>query len=346
LRLIIASHSYAHPRQQLFAKELVKYCDLLCIAPTVWTVGLSKRQVEVIDGAPVELLNTTIPQDWFHSSWVGLEKVVQKFRPDVFWMVEEPWTCFALQGLNLAKRYGFKYGIFSWENIAKDFGNFFGGIERIVLDECDFIVAGNEECEEVLLSKGGEKAKITIMPMVGVDTSIFMPMGIEKRYDTIYVGNHLTWKGLPYIESVVRELGLKHLWVGEGNYQPIYGDRAGYGLYLDLPKYYNSARLAIHFSLKTPHWKEQFNYVSLESLACGLPIIVERTRVMEEIFSGCEAVNFVEEGDVKGLREKTKELLAKDESELKDLGRIGRNFVKTRYDNEVIAERLLEVVRA
>lgn len=171
---------------------------------------------------------------------------------------------------------------------------------------------------------------------------IFKPVDIEKEYDTIYIGNRLPWKGCPYIDSVVRELQTDHLWVGEGPYEPQYGDVTGYGVFTELPKYYNKAKIGIHFSLETRTWKEQFNYVSNEALSCGLPVIVEDTKIMRELFSGCEAVNFVEEGNVKELREKIGELLNLNPEEREDLGRKGREFVENNYSNTVQVDKLLK----
>ncbi|MEW5760357.1 MAG: glycosyltransferase family 4 protein [Candidatus Thermoplasmatota archaeon] len=316
------------------------------VSPTYWTIGLSPRKVEVIKGINIKLLNTTIPQDWLNSIFIGLDQVAKEFRPDFMWMIEEPHTLFALQGLEIAKKLECKYGVFTWENIVKFFPTPYKQNEQRVLEGADVIIVGNTEAKEVFIHyKNAQREKMVVMPMVGIDTNFFHPKNCEKKYTTLYVGNMLPWKGCPYIDAVVRELGTEHLWVGEGTYSPMYGDRAGYGDYLKLPDYYNSAKFTIHFSLPTESWKEQFNYVSCESLSCGLPVIVENSRIMKELFNGCKAVNFVEEGNVKSLRNKVKMLLEKDDKELEKMGKEGRKHIEKNFSNKIIAKRLIDCIK-
>ena len=343
MKILIAGHPLAHPRQMLFCKELNKLCDVFCVAPTHWTIGLTQRPVQPIPDLPIKLLSTTIPGDWLHSQWIGLDQVIAEFKPDILYMTEEPWTIFALQGLNLAKKYGCKYAIFSYENLYKEWGEVFGKIENQVLKEADFIIAGCEEAKEVLIKKGANPEKISVLPLVGIDTNHFKSFNQEREFDCLYVGNHLPWKGCGIIDTVLKQLNVKFANAGEGPYKFMYSSKSfGYTSHLDLPKVYNAGKVLVHFSFPTTGWKEQDCFVGKEALACETLLVTENTRIMREIFDGCPGVFFAENDDPDSLKNAIKTALENFDSI--DRTKCAK-FIDENYSNKVIAKKLLEVFK-
>ena len=53
--------------------------------------------------------------------------------------------------------------------------------------------------------------------------------------------------------------------------------------------------------LMTPHWEEAFGNVTIEAMACGVPVIAYRKGGLQDIVTSGKTGYLVEPGDVKGL---------------------------------------------
>ena len=51
----------------------------------------------------------------------------------------------------------------------------------------------------------------------------------------------------------------------------------------------------------TPHWEEAFGNVTIEAMACGVPVIAYRKGGLQDIVTSGKTGYLVEPGDVKGL---------------------------------------------
>ena len=343
---IVISHSGLHPRQQLFYSELSKRLDLAVVMPKHWTIGLTPRDPQIVEGLNLKmyLLPTTNLGDWWTAFYLGLEQVFERVKPDWVLTFEEPWSSFAYQTFLLKEKFKFKLHVFSWENLDYPIPEPWQSFYKKVLNGCNIFQAGNKECLELWEKRiSGISKKSFILPQSGIDTDLFKPLNIKKEFDLIFLGNKI-WpnKGCAFVDLATRELGLKLVDVGEGSYNFLFSMKSvGYGYYLDTPKYYNSARIATAHSMDTPRWKEQFaNYFSIESLACGLPVVNSDTSAFKEFLTPLdgECVFLTEQGNYTLFKENIKKALGVE----KRLINYGRNFVKKKFSNKVIAKELVK----
>jgi glycosyltransferase involved in cell wall biosynthesis len=205
----------------------------------------------------------------------GLEEAISDFNPDILYVMEEPFTPFALRCAKIAEEHDIPMAVFTWENVLdRSFGDRNDQIEAEVIDKADILVAGNEGAKKRLIHKCADEDKIAVCPQTGIATDIFKPMpDVEKTHDCAYFGRMVKEKGIEYIETVVKNLNLKMLWVGgRGDMIPSYGVYVGWIDYLRLPEYYNKTKLFVTYPYALNGYSEQMNFTIGESMACGTPV--------------------------------------------------------------------------
>lgn len=314
MRLSVVSHSLVHPRQHLFVQELRRQSlEVQEIFPAKW--GHLSRQ----GGFNVHSEGSIFTYVFDHEAI----RAIEKFKPDILYVMMEPDSLVAYQMSSLARRLRSKFVCFTWENIEKTYFPFQEDVAR----SCALVICGNQEAKEIMLRKGVEEEKLKVLPQVGVDTSLFKPTNCDKETPVIFVGRMSPEKGV----KLIKEAYPNTKFVTNTPY-------------LELPKVYNASKISVQFSYSTPRWREQSgNYVNLEAMASGLPIITSRCGSIPEYLAGSEAV-LVRERDVKGLREAIHRLLSLSQKQRDNIGAKNRDFVVKTYDNRVIARKLLEAL--
>lgn len=312
IRLTLVSHSLIHPRQYFFAEELRRQGqEVLEVFPLKW------RSLTREGGFPVH------SEGNMHLYVFGHEAVreIEKFKPDWIYVQNEPNSLVSYQMLSVARRLRCRLACFTWENLEKP--NLFP-FQYEVIRSCDLMVCGNRGAREIMAKRGVDSEKLVVMPQVGVETSLFKPMNSPKEFPVLFVGRMAPEKGV----KLIREAYSETTFVTNVPY-------------MELPEIYNKAEVSVQFSYSTPKWKEQCNFVNLEAMACGLPIISSRCGSIPEYLEGSE-VCLVEERDVNGLRTAINQLLGLSHKERENIGIKNRDFVVGRYSNRVVAEKLLE----
>lgn len=334
MRVMVTGHSMCAPRQIRFWKYLASLGHTVrVLAPRKWLF----HEVEDCEEGNFSIKGVEL----FGSLRVrGLLDEVKEFQPDVLYCNEPTFSGGALQAVQVGKSLGVKVAIFDWDNVRHT-----SPMELPVLKNADLFICGCPGAIRVMIEKGVPKERVWQEPIiqVGVDTDLFRPLETERDFDTVTCAGFTENKGLTSIKKVVRELGLRHLWLGASRPydrldEPLdYGHVAGWQAYEELPKWYNRAKVHVLFSRDTPEWREQYGYAIAESLACGLPNIISDAGEFPAMWGDCEAVKVIPQGDTSKLRKALSEWIQDNLA----IGS-GRKFVIKNYGFRTTAQRLVK----
>jgi D-inositol-3-phosphate glycosyltransferase len=200
------------------------------------------------------------------------------------------------------------------------------GTENAVVKTCHRIIAPTQREKERLINfYGASPDKIGVVPC-GVDLELFFPMNqiaarrqLEFKPDdslALFVGRFDSMKGLDRLIEAMRYLkhrrGLRLIMVGgDGLHTPegkkllvlarTYGVEESIAFIgrieqKDLPLYYNAADVMV-----MPSYYESFGLVSLEALACGIPVVATPVGVMDTIIKEGLNGQLVANGDARLL---------------------------------------------
>jgi glycosyltransferase involved in cell wall biosynthesis len=138
------------------------------------------------------------------------------------------------------------------------------------------------QCADLVLVTGSNRKgelqrrfpnkKIEVMPN-SLDTSVYRPIRIEKRYDVIFI-NSTGYKSIPEFKNhktafqIISQLpDMRFAWVGDAPEQR-YPNLEVLGVRKDIPKLLNLSKLLLLTSSQ-----EGMPSVILEALACGVPVV-------------------------------------------------------------------------
>lgn len=341
IRLLVCGHSIGHPRQAMFFEKIgeLNLAKVCVLAPTGWDfetcVDIVKKNYELhnLEKVGRSFLNFRLR---------GLGQYINEFRPDIIYIVEEPYTIFTRECKKIAELLQIPYAVFTWENVLeRRFGAPYDVIEEDVIKSANVLIAGNEGAKRRLIQRGGDEDKIAICPQNGINCDIFKHMeDVEKEYDLSYIGRMAEEKGVRFIEQVAEELNLEMLWVGgRGSHNPSYGNYIGWVNYSELPRCYNKTKVLARFQYSYQGYSEQFPFAALEAMACEVPVVCSDNGSLKEVHKTSLAV-MINELDVEELKKKIKWLTG-DPKARRGLGKEGRKFVIKNYSNEKIAKNLV-----
>jgi glycosyltransferase involved in cell wall biosynthesis len=141
---------------------------------------------------------------------------------------------------------------------------------------------------------------------LGIDSAAFRPSNVEKQYDCIFAGGFHKIKGIDLLFDALAYLFLKNgktLRVAiAGNFCPkernyllgkipktVRGNVTFLGVvpHEEMPEIINSSKIAI-----VPSRYESFSIFSLESLACGIPVVASNVAALPEIIDSRSGMLF------------------------------------------------------
>lgn len=302
----------------------------------------------------------------YHYGWFTprVKEILLNFKPDIIYLLNEPWSFIATYTLWLKKRLlpRTKVIFFTWQNIYKLFPPPFSFFEKYVLKNSNGAICGNSEAGEIIKRKG-YRGKIRILPEIGIDPEIFRPLppgedlrgkiGLKEKIFTIgYAGRLVREKGLELLLEAVSQLSspFQLLLVGEGRFknrlwflakrlrieERIYF--TGKIPYTWMPLYYNLMDVFVLPSLTTSTWKEQFGRVIIEAMACEVPVIGSSSGEIPRVIGEEELI--FPEGDKDILRKKI-EKLATNEKLREGIGKRARERIIQNYSWTNICRELL-----
>lgn len=220
-------------------------------------------------------------------------------------------------------------------------------LKQIVIAGTDKFVAITDKAREVLIAEGADPKKI-VRATLGVDLTHFQPQKVSphKNIRLLVVSRLIEDKGIREIVRIFKKLQKKYptlelAVVGVG---PLDYLLTGKGIIklgrvssLEMPKIYSGSDIFVHYPKGSKTWLEQFGFVLVEAMACGLPVVgLNRGSVAEVVGQGglvVKASDF----------EKTLEKLIKNLDERKKLALIALKFARKNYDAKKYAQKLAKI---
>lgn len=360
MRLAVISHAsvVGSNRRKLEELSNARDIDLLLVLPARW----KNRDIGVVLRAdpPKETSHATmIIAAWLNGfgslfifSPFRLFTTLQRFRPDVIYVEEEPWGLAALEASIIGRILQKRVVFFTWDNLGTKLPWLQRLIRRLVMRSADAAVAGNKEARRLLLNRRFAKP-IAVIPQLGVDpqqSTREISDRLGHRFVVGYVGRLVWQKGIMLLlDAVARIPSAFVMIVGRGPLVPSlvsHANELGIGkrirfvhgvAHQEVSAYLPTMSALVLPSLTTAEWKEQFGHVLIEAMAAGVPVVGSDSGAIPEVIGDAGIV--FKEGDVEGLTAALRRL--KDEPNLHDVLRArGLARVRKEFTNKVLARKL------
>ena len=226
------------------------------------------------------------------------------------------------------------------------------GLERKNWSQASHIIATTAELAKHIVDQVPiAKDKLTVIPN-HVDTQIFRPATVAKRYDLIYVGRITSVKNLEALLTAVRQLDVTIAIIGSGtilgdgttdNQEPnklqsMFGDLDGRIHWLgrikneDLPTYLNQAKLFVLCSLSEGHPR-----ALVEAMACGMPIIGTNVSGIQNVLKH-KITGYLCNTDADSITAAIETVLAQPDLRRK-IGDNARNYAVENYSLPMLAQQ-------
>ena len=242
----------------------------------------------------------------------------------------------------LARKLGFikKVAMHVGENIAFNNEGIWGRklLKKFAIKNTDVFICITEQAKDVLILEGADPKKI-VRANPGVDLTLFKPEIPKRVRDDIkllVVSRLIPEKGIAEIINAFKNLkaiykNISLTVVGTGPESSKLIGQEGVTLFdrlsqKELVNLYNKSDIFVHYPKGSKTWIEQYGFVLIEAMACGLPIVaLDKGSIKEVVGEGGIVVN-------KRLFEKSLEKLVKD-PKLRDFyaGK-ALNYAKKKYN--------------
>lgn len=338
------------------AELLGEHCRLVLVTPERWSSYATEARRAPANFEWVRIPTVFTGQNHLHL-YRRLGAILDRCKPALVHIDEEPWSAVTWQTLRHAARVGAKTIGFTWQNVDKRYPPPFGAVERNSYRRLDLIIAGTETAGALLRNRGF-RGPIRIVPQFGVDMHAWAPRSSTRdcfglppaRFLVGYVGRLVPEKGIrTAVEALLRLPGVHLALAGtgpeEGEVRRVAGqlgvaDRVHFlGGFPStrVPDVMATFDALVLPSRTTSRWKEQFGRVLVEAMAMGIPVIGSTSGEIPRVIG--EAGLIFPEGDGQGLAAAVQEL--RDDVLRKSLVTSGYRRVRTHFSQERIAELTL-----
>jgi glycosyltransferase involved in cell wall biosynthesis len=282
---------------------------------------------------------------------------IRAFKPDIVHIDEEPYNLATWHTLWHARRCGAKTLFFSWQNINRPYPWIVRLGEKWALRKIDYALVGTPSAAAVWRGKG-YSGPLDVIPQFGVDPGLFAPPERPRSGGTFvvgFVGRLVEEKGGALLLDALALLG--GVWqldiIGDGPQKSALeaqakrlhlSDRVTFGTLpsVRMAGYYQGLDVLVVPSLTRANWKEQFGRVSIEAMACGVPVIGSSSGAIPDVIG--EAGLIVPEGDRRALSDALRQLMHAPELRRR-LSELGRQRVLARYTQAQVAAQTVAVYR-
>ncbi len=265
--------------------------DLQVLVPPSWKDERGEMKLEraYTDGYRLKVVPIRLNGNFHLHFYPGLGRAIQRFKPDIVHIDEEPYNLATWQALYHARRAGARSLFFSWQNIARDYPPPFAQGERWTLNHVDYAIAGTDSAAAIWRLKG-YRGPLAVIPQFGVDPALFAPRDgppLARPFTMGYFGRLVEEKGIGVLLNALQKLrGNWRLIVMGGG--PLRSSLEGRATALgiadrvwfrdavastDMPEAYHELDALVLPSLTRPNWKEQFGRVLVEAMASGIPVV-------------------------------------------------------------------------
>lgn len=370
MKLAVVSHTFNTPNGRkvlkLFQVLSARYKDEVHVITVNKWKNYNDQELETFETKHLKIHRLlTFYKGYQHRYFVpGLIRKLVTLKPDIVYAAEEPLCNTTFFSLVAARMLKVPFVFFSWENIYTKWPFPISAMEEYVIRHADWCIAGTPDVSRVLLRKGMDKKRFTVMPSCGCDTKLYRPFKskldkrhrIEKDKTILYVGRFIPEKGIDNIikaREILRRKGRTYqfLFVGatklgvEFDFLKNQKDVrvVGWTSQEELPSYYNAAAVFLYPSRPVlglvKKWEEQFGHSIVEALCCEVPVIASGVSGPRHIIRNGLDGYLVKVDDYAELANKI-ETLMEDEKLRHTFGVFGRRDMVNRFSNEVIANRL------
>lgn len=291
--------------------------DLLTLVPPAWTDERGRQPLERVHttGYRLEVIPIVRDGDFHTHFYRGVSGWMQRFRPHIVHIDEEPYNLAAWQAFYHARRAGAKTVAFSWQNIDRRYPPPFAWGERWLLRGLNALIAGTDDAAAVWRAKG-YTGRLAVIPQFGTDAAVFRPPATprpDRPFTVGYVGRLVEEKGIGVLIEAVARLGgdARLIVLGGGPLRAaLIMQATGLGLAdrVQFDPQVASTQMAAQYSrfdvlvlpsLTRAHWKEQFGRVLVEAMASGVPVVGSNSGAIPGVIG--KAGLIVPEGDAAGL---------------------------------------------
>jgi glycosyltransferase involved in cell wall biosynthesis len=295
--------------------------------------------------------------------WYANHRDILREPWDVVHCWEEPFVLSAAQIAKAAPARS-AFVVSSFQNIDKRYPWPLRAFERSVLHRAAGWIAFGETVHETLMARaGGYRDKPSRVIPPGVDTAAFAPdpdAGFEVRRqlqwsDDVpvvgFTGRFVAEKGVLMLADVLKAIATpwRALFVGAG---PLEADLKSFAsehpdrvrvvtgvAHGEMPRWLNAMSMLCAPSQTTATWREQFGRMSIEAMACGVPVIASESGEIPHVVG--DAGLLIGERDRAAWTQTIGRVL-RDATVRCDLGRRGRARVEQRFAWPVVARQHLE----
>jgi glycosyltransferase involved in cell wall biosynthesis len=365
MKILFISHSSVVPtyREKLNLLSKKRDIELTLIVPHAWPEGgrrvKSFPQSKAKEGFSILslpiLFEGRIKRHFYHS----LFKHIQKVRPDIIHVEEEPYSWVAWQAARSARKLGCGLVFYTAENLLEKFPFPHQGIRKFVLGTADHAFPVDQEAAQLLQKAGFPASRISVLPL-GLNPRLFKKKNVSKlkkdlalgAFTAGYVGRLVPEKGLEDLLKAFASLRGKNktlLLVGNGpSKTPLEKLAVELGIagqtrwvtavaQDQIPDYLNCLDVLVLPSRTTSWWKEQFGRVIAEAQACEVPVVGSDSGAIPEVIG---KVGFVfPEGD-SGILGRYLKKIADSPSLRESLGHKGRRQALKLYTNQKVADKI------
>ncbi|MCH7533951.1 MAG: glycosyltransferase [Gemmatimonadetes bacterium] len=333
---VVAAH---RDKLRLLAREV----DLEVVLPERWHGP--PEALDASHGVRLTTLPVLFPgRNHFHL-YRGLGAVIDRFRPDVVHIDEEPYSAVTLQGGVAARRRGLPFIFFAAQNVAKRYPPPFQGLRKWVFRRSAGGIAGTQQAADVIRALGFT-GRLAVIPQMGVDPSLFCfddaaraetrtKLGLDQeRLVVAFLGRLVPEKGVDLLLEALRLSPELHAIItGAGpEAESLRAQASDLGIEarvhftgevasLEVPALLSAADVLCLPSRSTARGAEQFGRVLVEAMSMGIPVIATECGGMPAVVgdAGLLVPMNAPEALARALRR-----LAEDPELRAELGRRGR----------------------
>lgn len=319
MKVLMVSKALIVGAYQRKAEEMAQLgVDLTVLIPTHWKDRRGDLQAEVIydKGYQLRPISIRFSGRYHIHYYPSLKREIERSRPDLIYMDEEPYNLATWQGLAAAFSFGIPGIFFTWQNLLRRYPPPFRWLESQNYRRAALAIAGNQAASSVLRKKGFA-GPVKIVPQFGVDTILFSPSTAPRRNDTRlligYAGGLLPEKGIADLLHACSRL--KRPWylriIGEGsekaNLMRLASDlKVNEKVSIEarlpahqMPSFYQTIDVLVLPSRTQTNWQEQFGRVLIEAMSCQVAVIGSNSGEIPNIIGSAGLV--YQEGDTMAL---------------------------------------------
>lgn len=374
MKVLVIGHTYISPINRDKWKALaIRHPDIMLsvVMPKHWPSTLFTHEAR-IDHEP-QLANCTFSafdtqkegnELLYHYNHEQLYTHMKRFGPDLVHVEQGDGAVSYLQANTYIKmlRLKSKSVFFTWLNWQpkKSLKHqlFLSPVEKINLLCSDGAIVGNHDAQDILHKKGFKKP-IIVLPQLGINQTIFRPVGItetrsnnKKKYIG-YIGRIAEEKGVFLLAEAFLALQQEFpswnlVFIGKGPARSRLGSFVATNNLQNRIEFCSSVPheyvaqclrnidILTLPSYDTPDWREQFGHVLIEAMACKVPVIGSNAGEIAHVIADTGLI--FQQGNQQALLAQLRTLMH-DQILREKLAQEGFCRIQSMYTHEIIADK-------